>query len=202
MAWTTASAGQPITADLWNADVRNQTIARCTSLTRPASPSAGQYIYETDTARTYLYDGSAWVLVGGHAAWVTYTPTLTASTTSPTLGTGSSATGAYWRDGRLCHVQASVTFGSSGVNAGSGSYRLSLPFTGGSRAQNVVGTFWAVDSSAAAWATGFVTLAAAGTYVTFGYNTDTFFASSILNNAPWTWAASDSLSMSITYETA
>ncbi len=32
----------------------------CTSTTRPASPYAGQYIYETDTNRFYIYNGSSW----------------------------------------------------------------------------------------------------------------------------------------------
>ena len=32
----------------------------CTSTTRPASPYEGQEIYETDTDRKYVYDGSAW----------------------------------------------------------------------------------------------------------------------------------------------
>lgn len=34
----------------------------CTSSTRPASPFEGQYIYETDTNRTLVYDGGAWVM--------------------------------------------------------------------------------------------------------------------------------------------
>lgn len=33
----------------------------CTSSTRPASPYEGQMIYETDTDRTLVWDGSAWV---------------------------------------------------------------------------------------------------------------------------------------------
>jgi hypothetical protein len=33
----------------------------CTSSTRPASPYDGQVIYETDTDKTLVYNGSAWV---------------------------------------------------------------------------------------------------------------------------------------------
>lgn len=33
----------------------------CTSSTRPASPYEGQMIYETDTDKTLVWDGSAWV---------------------------------------------------------------------------------------------------------------------------------------------
>lgn len=33
----------------------------CTSSTRPASPFAGQQIYETDTSKSLIYNGTAWV---------------------------------------------------------------------------------------------------------------------------------------------
>lgn len=59
----------------------------------------------------------------------TYTPTFSATTTPPTLGTGGSTSGRYMRLGDLVFVWISVTFGSSGVDAGSGTYTLSLPVT-------------------------------------------------------------------------
>ena len=34
----------------------------CTSTTRPAVPYAGQTIFETDTSRLYVYNGTAWVI--------------------------------------------------------------------------------------------------------------------------------------------
>ena len=37
----------------------------CTSGTRPGSPTAGELIFETDTKRHWLYDGSAWTFVSG-----------------------------------------------------------------------------------------------------------------------------------------
>lgn len=36
-------------------------ITICTSTTRPSSPFEGMAIYETNTNRTYIYDGSSWV---------------------------------------------------------------------------------------------------------------------------------------------
>ena len=60
-------------------------------------------------------------------AYDSYTPTLTATVTSPTLGSGSSATGYYKRLGRWVRGKAVITFGSSGTNAGSGDYGLLLP---------------------------------------------------------------------------
>jgi len=37
----------------------------CTSTTRPASPYEGQAIYETDTDRMLIYNGSIWIPTGG-----------------------------------------------------------------------------------------------------------------------------------------
>lgn len=40
----------------------------CTSSTRPASPYEGQVIYETDTDRTLVWNGSAWVFLSTSTA--------------------------------------------------------------------------------------------------------------------------------------
>jgi hypothetical protein len=40
----------------------------CTSTTRPASPYDGQFIYETDTKNTLVWNGSAWVCVTPQSA--------------------------------------------------------------------------------------------------------------------------------------
>lgn len=40
----------------------------CTSSTRPASPYQGQVIYETDTAKTLVWNGSAWVYLSTSTA--------------------------------------------------------------------------------------------------------------------------------------
>jgi len=50
-----------VTATQWPAATTGTII--CTSSTRPASPFAGQQIYETDTNLVYVYSGSAWVKV-------------------------------------------------------------------------------------------------------------------------------------------
>ena len=53
-------------------------ITICTSATRPGSPSAGQVIYETDTALFFGYNSSAWSSIGGGgAAYQTSAPTAT-----------------------------------------------------------------------------------------------------------------------------
>lgn len=55
---TTAARMNNIENGVFNA------IGICTSSTRPASPFAGQTIYETDTSLSYTYSGSAWVNTG------------------------------------------------------------------------------------------------------------------------------------------
>ena len=86
MPWTDIPSFNPgavLTSDQMN-DLRvNANIGHtiCTSTTRPGSPESGQMIYETDTRRTLVWNGSAW----------TYTSTLlvTSSTrpASPPAGT-------------------------------------------------------------------------------------------------------------------
>lgn len=57
------TAGEKPTSSKLNA-VSNQTIITCTSSTRPASPNEGMTIYETDTDRLLVWDGSAWIRIG------------------------------------------------------------------------------------------------------------------------------------------
>ena len=53
----------------------------CTSSTRPASPYDGQVIYENDTNRTLVWNGSVCDILSDMRAWTTYTPTLWQSVT-------------------------------------------------------------------------------------------------------------------------
>jgi hypothetical protein len=74
-----------------------------------------------------IQDSSITLVKISSEAWTSYTPSLTADTTNPTLGAGSSVMGRYVRIGRTIIGKANVTFGSSGTNAGSGFYSLSAP---------------------------------------------------------------------------
>jgi len=62
-----------------------------------------------------------------YGAVETYVPTLTASVTSPTLGTGSVQEGFFIRTGNKIDCWGRIGFGTSGVDAGSGTYIVSLP---------------------------------------------------------------------------
>ena len=58
-----------------------------------------------------------------------WSPSLTATTTSPTLGTGGYTDGIYYRTGGVCHFIANIRFGTAGAAAGSGTYQIEgLPY--------------------------------------------------------------------------
>ena len=65
--------------------------------------------------------------MNGIGEWTDYTALLTATGTNPTLGTGALNSSRYARIQNLIIYQYFVQFGSSGVNAGSGGYKISLP---------------------------------------------------------------------------
>jgi hypothetical protein len=102
----------------------------CTSSTRPASPYEGQYLYETDTNNTLVWNGSAWVCVTPQSATVNTQQTTTSSsytdlsTSGPavTLSTGTSALVtlscmSYNNDGAyLCYMSVAVS-GASTISA-------------------------------------------------------------------------------------
>lgn len=74
------------------------------------------------------------ILTGG--TWTGYTPTLTATTTNPTIGNGS-IIGRYKQYGKLVVFDIEFVFGSTST-AGSGNYSFSLP--PGLTVTNVAGT--------------------------------------------------------------
>ena len=66
MPWTdipSFTGGQVLTAATMNQMRANERIGHivCTSSTRPASPDEGTMIYESDTDKVYVWNGSAWV---------------------------------------------------------------------------------------------------------------------------------------------
>lgn len=127
-----------------------------------------------------------------------FTPTLTATTTAPTLGTGGEAKGWWCRQSGIVTGGVIFRFGTSGVNAGSGTYEVLLPVNIldiGFFEQNL-GAGMAFDSSAvddrvceAYWvpsATDRIRIRAEG-------------AGTFTNTTPWTWAASDHFAVSFEY---
>lgn len=61
MGFKTFVAGEVLTASDVNTYLMKQVVIVCTSGTRPSSPNEGMTIYETDTDKVMIYDGSGWV---------------------------------------------------------------------------------------------------------------------------------------------
>lgn len=121
----TFAAGNRPTAAQWNAWVRDQVTTTCTDTTRPASPVVGRLIYETNTQRTLVWDGTAWIIVR-EDRWVNYTPTWTAATTNPVVGNGTWSSWWQWCGRKTINVDVQLTIGST-TTFGSGVWRFSLP---------------------------------------------------------------------------
>lgn len=150
-------------------------------------------------ALDYLFEHA----LGSDEEWTTYTPALTAATTSPTLGSGSSAVGRYFKQGRKVTFWARITFGTSGVAAGSGAYRFGLPVNADTTYLERRGMhFEAQDSSASAYLThGFASIGASSyAHLFYGAAFPSGSLSQVSNSVPWTWAASDRIDLWGTYE--
>lgn len=130
-----------------------------------------------------------------------YTPALTASVSNPT-GSGGSVEGGYTRQGQQIKGWAIVVFGTSGVGAGSGNYRISLPVapvpaTAGK--ERPIGSGFLLDSNLGTIRLCLPFVTTTGTYAELLYDNAT---TQVTNAAPWTWAASDRLHITFDYPAA
>ena len=133
----------------------------CTSSTRPASPFAGQRIYETDTSLSYTYSGSAWVQTENLGAWTTFSPTLTQSGTV----TKTDSYCKWTRNGRTIHATTYVTATASGTTANPAT--LSLPVTAVAPAPTRIGSCHYYDASTGVRYTGMAELRSGGNAIGF-----------------------------------
>lgn len=130
-----------------------------------------------------------------------FTPTLTASTSNPTLGTGNVAVGRWVRGiGGLIHYRFFLRFGTSSVATGNGNYLVSLPLPSndGFGTSNVDATGSGIirDNSATTSRPVTLVLNSSSSSVVFLYTDD----GPVSAVAPWTWAASDYIAGTITYQ--
>jgi hypothetical protein len=86
----------------------------------PGSFATGRLISGTDWATEVTNPFTAI-----QAAWTSYTPTWSASTTNPTLGNGTMV-GFYDQVGKTVDFVMRITFGTT-TTAGTGNYTFSLP---------------------------------------------------------------------------
>lgn len=141
--------------------------------------------------------------VGNFGAWTAYTATVTAETTNPTLGTGSTNAGYYAQVGKVVTARFKIQFGTSGVAAGLGAYFVALPVAAATaQASITVGNGYGYDSSAIALSA-FTAYCNTANRIAFLFNTTLNGAYAVLGAAaPWTWAANDYFEAAIQYEAA
>lgn len=168
-----------------------------TSGTRPTGADVyeGLHIWETDTNRWLMYDGTNWIIMAEPSQ--SYTPTLT----NLTLGNGTLAF-TYHRSDGWCDVVGRFTYGST--SAVSGVPGFSLPVTAsGTSSVAITGATLLNDSGTgsnigalAFGTTGRVDVyatGASGTYVNLVAPSST---------VPHTWATGDSIDLGFRYRMA
>lgn len=135
-------------------------------------------------------------LVWGPPAWTSWNPALTAASSNPTLGSGSSVAGSYLQMGKFVVASGIIRFGSSGVNAGSGEYYVSLPVNM-QNVDQVAGSGAFYDSSTGKAYLLVPLRASASTVAMFVDNATSY---SLSSSNPITPAASDSIRIMLMYE--
>lgn len=189
--------GNAPSATTWNANVRDQLFVICTSSTRPTSPTTGRHIWETDTLKSYFYNGSSWVQDGDglqYAAWTSYTPTWGNSGTANTLGNGT-ISGYYRVVGKTLDWYIIFTWGST-TASGSGQWYFSLPLSltsQGTWQLNSGATL--VDASAFSWP-GAVSFSSNNIYLYCPNAQGDVRLAAVTGTAPFTWVSTDSAHLS------
>lgn len=125
------------------------------------------------------------------SAWTSYTPTLTATTTNPTLG--SSVLEGYYKEiddelylVKICYV---VTTGGA-FNPGSGTYSFALPFAAAAAPAFQFGVAYVGDAGTTHFA-GVARVAASASAIATLVAADSTGAKTVTHNAPITWATGD-----------
>ncbi len=134
---------------------------------------------------------------------IPWTPTIVATTTNPTYGTGAVREGWYIQRGMSCVGSAIISFGTS-MSGGSGfwSFPLPVPFADPLPAVDPgiaripAGQVQFVDVSASAAKVGVAMIAGGGPDISFAVDGNIGF---ITATSPWTWAAGDIIAWSFDY---
>lgn len=189
----------------------------CTSATRPTNVTDGLFIRETDTSRVYVRNdtGATWDRMAKFAdiatelaasnTWQTFAGvTWTATGTAPSLGNGI-LKARYTTIGKVCTFRFRLLMGST-TTYGTGAWRILLPFTSFSDADAPYSMGAAYFRDASITSNGHMTgvcIVDTGTnFLTFNCNTGGSTGSQVQPTIPFTWANTDHLSGTITYEIA
>lgn len=146
----------------------------------------------------------------GPYAIQSYTPVITAGGGGLVLGTGSVATGAYYRIFDQIFYWGEFRFGTSGFNAGSGAFEVSLPFdsitiapaSGSSGGGPIVGTGLTWDTPLANRQPVSVQLRTVNK-LQFGVKNESGASGRALGaGIPFTWSASSGINWNVRYQRA
>lgn len=136
--------GDTITAADLNGFVRDQWITICTSGSRPSTTQVGRTIFETDTLRYHVWDGTGWRwILGGTSA---FAPTFTQSS-ALTVGSPSGAN-VYTMHGDWLQADYFATFATSGIAGNNIVVTLPVAVVG---SQRCIGTYDFLDSGTAVY---------------------------------------------------
>lgn len=183
------------------AAVNELTIANAATGSGPTLSATGG---DTNIDINLTPKGTGVLKVGGNTlntgVWTTYTPTLTGIT----LGTGGTISGQYAILGKTVHYSIKMVLGTSGLLTGAPTFSLPTSSAAWYAYDHVLGTANAKDVSAATfyaliatWVSASVVglreLIASGTYLTHDQPSAT---------SPFTWAATDIVSIDGSYQAA
>lgn len=137
----------------------------------------------------------------GTGVWTSWTPTIGADTTPPTLGASPTQLGRYTRIGRTIIGDFIVYFGGAGLAAGTGSYRFNLPFAPvWNTDHRVIGNGYLFDSSANDLKTFQLIVPAGSTGYAYGLVHSGGGVTNFVGAATYPWAVNDRLLANFTYE--
>lgn len=132
-------------------------------------------------------------------AWTSFTPTL--GGTGWAIGDGTAA-GLYVKSGKTVHLRIKITFGASSTFGSGAALTLSLPVTGlGGQAGFGMQSIFQ-DTSAGALYRGAVAIGNTTTLTCYSTTNANGAMSGLLSTTPFTWATTDLILISGTYEAA
>lgn len=165
--------------------------------TTPATFSASEVVSATKM-NTEVRDA----FTGIQSAWTPFTPTWTASSVNPAIGNGSFSGSAHMRVGKTIHFRIVITMGST-TTYGTGNWFLALPITPVSTLGRIqfnasyLDTGTADRAGVATWDSATSKLLLQGPPTTAGAA-----LTGVGSTFPHTWANTDQLVVSGTYEAA